>query len=114
MVSQNTLLDARLNPNSDSTVFIAFQPLVIQTCLPVQVVNRPHQENIFHAIEVKASRSVHGADVKSLLAFVEDYPQAKACLLYGGKERLKINGIPCLPCDDFLRQLVPNSVLPMP
>jgi len=69
-------------------------------------------DQAFWAIEVKNSRSVSGRDVKSLLAFQEDYPQAQTCLLYGGKERMKIKGVLCLPCDDFLLRLSPGSTFP--
>ena len=70
-------------------------------------------EDIFQAIEVKRSRTVSGKDVRPLLTFREDYPQAKICLLYGGKERLNINGVLCLPCEEFLRNLLPNALPPM-
>lgn len=66
-------------------------------------------ENTFVAIEIKASRSVSSRDIRPLKSFLEDYPQAQAFLLYGGQERLKINDIPCLPCEDFLRRLAPDS-----
>ncbi len=51
---------------------------------------------------------MHRSDVKSLLAFREDYPEATAALLYRGAERLLIDGVTCLPCEEFLRQLVPG------
>ncbi len=70
-------------------------------------------EDAFLAIEVKRSRTVSSKDVRSLLAFREDYPKAQACLLYGGKERIKINGILCLPCEEFLMGLVPDTPAPM-
>jgi uncharacterized protein len=70
-------------------------------------------EDTFFAVEVKRSRVVSGKDVRSLRAFQEDYPQAKACLLYGGKERMKIHDILCLPCEEFLSNLVPNASAPM-
>jgi predicted AAA+ superfamily ATPase len=70
-------------------------------------------EDAFAAIEVKRSRTVSSKDVRSLLAFREDYPQARVCLLYGGKERLKVNGVPCLPCDEFLRGLMPDAPIPI-
>lgn len=62
----------------------------------------------FLALEVKSSRQVHRSDVKSLLAFREDYPEATAVLLYRGSEKLLIDGVTCLPCEEFLRQLVPG------
>ena len=70
-------------------------------------------EDAFVAIEVKRSRTVTAKDVRPLTAFLEDYPQAKACLLYGGRERLKINNVLCLPCDEFLKNLAPNAPVPL-
>lgn len=70
-------------------------------------------EDTFLAMEVKRSRNVFSKDVRPLLAFQEDYPQAKVCLLYGGKDRLKIGGVPCLPCEEFLRGLVPDQPPPV-
>ncbi len=62
----------------------------------------------FLALEVKNSRLVHRSDVKSLLAFREDYPEATVAVLYRGNERLLIDGVNCLPAEDFLRQLIPG------
>ena len=70
-------------------------------------------DDTFVAIEVKSSRDVSSKDVKPLLAFRQDYPQAQACLLYGGRERLKIEGVLCLPCEEFLRHVTPNHPLPL-
>ncbi len=66
---------------------------------------------VFVAIEVKKSRNVHRGDVRHLLAFRQDYPQAAAFLLYRGTERLMIDGVTCLPCGDFLRGLRPGLPL---
>ncbi|MFA6003713.1 MAG: DUF4143 domain-containing protein [Elusimicrobiota bacterium] len=66
-------------------------------------------QDTFLAIEVKSSRRVSSKDVRPLKAFLEDYPQARACLLYGGRDRLLLEGIPCLPCEDFLLRLVPDA-----
>ncbi len=60
------------------------------------------------AIEVKNARHAYRADVKPLRAFREDYPQATVCLLYRGKERLMLDGVLCIPCEEFLRQLIPG------
>jgi len=62
----------------------------------------------FWAIEVKSSGRVRPKDLAGLRAFQEDYPQARGLLLYGGRERLRISGIQCMPVDDFLRGLVPG------
>ncbi|MBI4371494.1 MAG: ATP-binding protein [Elusimicrobia bacterium] len=66
-------------------------------------------QDTFLAVEVKSSRRVSSKDVRPLKAFLEDYPQARACLLYGGRERLRLDGIPCLPCGEFLARLIPDA-----
>ena len=38
----------------------------------------------FWAIEVKNSRNINPSDLRSLSSFIEDYPEAKALLLYRG------------------------------
>jgi uncharacterized protein len=66
----------------------------------------------FWALEVKHSASVRQADLRGLKAFRADYPEAGLRLLYRGDETLEIDGIRCLPCDAFLRRLVPGQPLP--
>ena len=66
----------------------------------------------FSAIEVKAARRVESRDVRSLRAFREDYPESRALLLYGGTQRLEVNGILCLPAETFLRALCPGQPMP--
>ncbi len=63
----------------------------------------------FWAIEVKHSERIHPQDTKSLEAFLVDYPDAKAFLLYRGKETIKQGNVLCVPCEIFLRNLVPNQ-----
>ena len=63
------------------------------------------------AFEVKNAARVHPGDLRPLRAFREDYPEADAALLYRGRERLRIDGIWCLPVDDFLRRMVPDRGL---
>lgn len=67
---------------------------------------------VFCAIEVKNSRTVRSRDLRSLKAFGEDYPEAQRLFLYRGQERLKIDGIMCLPCEEFLKSLAPRRPLP--
>jgi hypothetical protein len=43
-----------------------------------------------------------------LQAFRREYPEASLRLLYRGTETLEIDGIRCLPCDEFLCQLNPR------
>ena len=63
------------------------------------------------AIEVKNSTKVHDGDLKSLKAFLEDYPMAKLILLYRGNLRFQQGTIDCVPCEDFLRRLQPNQLI---
>jgi predicted AAA+ superfamily ATPase len=65
-------------------------------------------EHHFHAMEVKNAKQVHPKSLKSLKAFLSDYPEASVMLLYRGTEKLMVDGIPCWPVDDFLTQLNPN------
>ena len=61
-----------------------------------------------HAIEVKNSGRVRPEDLRGLKSFAEDYPQSRRFLLYRGSERLRHDGVLCLPCDEFLKALVPG------
>jgi predicted AAA+ superfamily ATPase len=70
-------------------------------------------EDVFRAIEIKRAGTVHSKDLRALRAFRDDYPEASVCLLYLGRDRLAIDGIPCIPCEEFLRDLRPElAVLP--
>ena len=66
-------------------------------------------DQTFLAIEVKHAAAVYRKDLRALRAFREDYPEARVCLLYQGTERLKIDGIPCIPCEQFLTGLTPDN-----
>lgn len=65
----------------------------------------------FWAIEVKRGKEVHSHDLKGLQSFREEYPEATCFLLYLGKERRKVEGITCLPVEEFLIQLRPDQTL---
>lgn len=67
--------------------------------------------NGFWAIEVKNGSTVHPQDTKGLEAFLIDYPQAKAILLYNGTEKRLHKGIYYIPCQDYLKQIVPGKPL---
>ena len=68
-------------------------------------------ENIFCAIEVKNTATLRSKSVNSLLAFKDEYPEAEVCLLYRGKERIIEKGVLCVPCEEFLKNLVPGKSL---
>ena len=58
--------------------------------------------NGFWAIEVKNSAVVRGEDLRSLRAFVSDYPECEPILVYRGSDRLMVNGVRCMPAHEFL------------
>lgn len=64
---------------------------------------------IFWALEVKNAKAIRPSDLNGLLAFKEDYPEAELFLIYRGTERLKIKGVLCIPCEEFLKNLIPDS-----
>jgi predicted AAA+ superfamily ATPase len=66
-------------------------------------------KDTFCAIEVKNSAKIHSKSVIGLIAFKEDYPEAQTCLLYRGKERIKIKNVLCIPCEEFLLNLYPKK-----
>ena len=63
------------------------------------------------AFEVKNADRVYSSDLRALRAFREDYPEAGTALLYRGRERLRIDGIWCLPVQEFLRGIMPDRGL---
>lgn len=58
--------------------------------------------NTFLAFEVKHSGRAHRSDLRSLKSFREDFPEASVGMIYLGQERLEIDGIAIIPCQDFL------------
>ena len=63
------------------------------------------------AFEVQNSARVRSRDLRGLRAFLEDYPEAQARLLYRGSERLEIQGIRCEPCGLYLAGIRPGQPL---
>jgi len=64
-------------------------------------------EGLFAAIEVKNSTRVDPKMLRGLKTFREDFPEADCLFLYRGRDRKRIDGILCLPCEEFLRGLDP-------
>jgi uncharacterized protein len=79
-----------------------------QTRSQVEVDFVVYGERGLYAIEVKNSTKVRSEDLRSLKVFGEDYPQSHRYLLYRGRDRLKSEGILCMPCTEFLSQLEPD------
>lgn len=65
-------------------------------------------KDCFLAIEVKNGDTVSRNDLSGLKAFREDYPEAKAFLLYRGHRCLVQDGINCIPVRDFLLNTLPS------
>ena len=65
----------------------------------------------FFAIEVKNSRRVDKPDLRGLRAFLDDYPEAEAALIYRGEDRRRIDGVWCIPAQEFLLGVEPNKVI---
>ncbi len=63
------------------------------------------------ALEVKNTATIRPADLRGLKSFREEYPESKAILLYRGRERILRQGILCLPCGDFLVNLLPDKTI---
>lgn len=61
------------------------------------------------AVEVKNTARIRSRDLRPLKAFIEEFPQARGLMLYRGNETLRIDDIPCVPVDRFLRGLVPGT-----
>jgi predicted AAA+ superfamily ATPase len=66
-------------------------------------------ESGIYAIEVKNSRRVDSSDLTALKHFAEDYPQSQRYLLYRGEDRIKRDGVFCMPCAEFLLALRPDG-----
>ncbi len=61
----------------------------------------------FEAIEVKNSNRVRPEDERGLRAFLSDYPEARATVVYRGERPLERSGIRWVPVDTFLGSLGP-------
>jgi predicted AAA+ superfamily ATPase len=66
-------------------------------------------ESGLYAVEVKNARRVDSSDLTALKHFAEDYPQSRRYLLYRGEDRLKRDGVLCMPCEEFLLALRPDG-----
>jgi len=58
-----------------------------------------------HTVEVKRSKSISPKDRSAQEAFLKDYPEAKAWILYGGEQPLYFDKITAIPITQFLLDL---------
>jgi len=68
-------------------------------------------EDGFWAIEVKNGKSVRRNDLRPLRTFHGDYPECIPIFIYRGKERLLVDNIQCIPCEEFLKEIKPKQPL---
>lgn len=62
----------------------------------------------FWAIEVKRSSNLGPDDVRSLVAFKEEYPEAECLFVTSGKRKEIYRGFPVIPIEEFLLQITPE------
>ena len=62
-------------------------------------------ERGLRAFEIKMAHTVRSEDLRSLLRFHEDFPEAKIHLLYLGKRRWHDRGIEILPFGDCIGEI---------
>lgn len=79
-----------------------------QTRARVEVDFVVYGESGVYAIEVKNTRRLLPEHLRALKGFAEDYPRSRRYLLYRGNERLSRDDVLCVPCEDFLRKLMPD------
>lgn len=89
----------------------AFELFFWRTRSGVEVDFVVYGENGFWAIEVKSAASVRDEELRSLRAFHKEFPESRPLFLYRGKDRIFRHGILCVPCQEFLLQLVPGRPL---
>lgn len=63
----------------------------------------------FWAIEVKRSPNLGPDDVRALLAFKEEYPEARCFFVIPGKRKEIYRGFPVIPMEEFLQGIVPDN-----
>lgn len=68
-------------------------------------------KDYFFALEVKNNSHISSKDIRGLKAFKTDYPEVEPILLFRGKEKIIYKGIKCIPIEEFLLNLLPNSSL---
>ena len=68
-------------------------------------------EDEFVAVEVKNTATVRSQDLRALKRFRDDYPECKPIFVYRGDQRLLIDGILCVPGEEFLRSMRPDRGL---
>ena len=64
----------------------------------------------FWAIEVKRSPNLGPDDIRALLAFKDEYPEAQCFFVAPCKRRENYRGFPVIPIEEFLRNIAPDNL----
>lgn len=62
---------------------------------------------------MKNGRIIHPQDLKGLKEFQKDYPEVTPVFIYRGENKVKKNGIVCIPAKEFFQTMNPNCMLPI-
>jgi uncharacterized protein len=62
-------------------------------------------ERGIRAFEIKRAGRVRDEDLRGLRAFLRDYPEAKAHLVYGGDRKMREGKIAVIPLKEFLKDI---------
>ncbi len=65
----------------------------------------------FWAIEVKRSPNLGPNDIRAMLAFKEEYPEAQCLFVAPGKYRENYRGFPIVPLEEFLLSITPENLI---
>lgn len=65
----------------------------------------------FWGFEVKNATRIFSNDLKGVKAFREEYPEVQIALIYRGKNRSIIDGVLCIPAEEFLLGIHPDFPL---
>jgi predicted AAA+ superfamily ATPase len=65
----------------------------------------------FWAIEVKRSSNLGPDDVRALVAFKEEYPEATCFFVVPEKRKESYRGFPIIPMEEFLLGLTPENLI---
>ncbi len=66
-------------------------------------------EGGFWAVEVKNTATVRPHDLRGLKNFRDDYPECELIFVYRGAQRLLVDGVLCVPGEEFLRGIQPGK-----
>lgn len=99
-----TLLFQELNA-VNASLDLGYRIFYWRTSNDVEVDLVLYGEKGLWAFEVKRTGKVTSSMLRGLRSFLEDYPSARACLVYGGERRMREGAIEILPLADLLKEL---------